>query len=196
MSIHGVRDFVCGGFAWKFKFRRHNLARQIGPGRIRLDMQIITSRRSHIPWWLDCPLLRTGNSMSPFLYLCGFISHLFTVSTLLFLCALYLLTINLSWLQDLLSYIVFQLTTRVHCIYPLTHIQDTQYQVAVINKVSATGGHWNSRPWVAGRDGHTPSHSRDVGRNVVEPTLYKEVKGVGKKAGVGAVFVETLLLGL
>ena len=42
--------------------------------------------------------------MSPFLYLCGFISHLFTVSTLLFLCALYLLTINLSWLQDLLSY--------------------------------------------------------------------------------------------
>ena len=50
--------------------------------------------------------------MSPFLYLCRFISHLFTVFTLLFLCALYLLTINPSWLQDLLSYIVFQLTTR------------------------------------------------------------------------------------
>ena len=31
--------------------------------------------------------------MSPFLYLCGSISHLFTVFTLLFLCALYLPTI-------------------------------------------------------------------------------------------------------
>jgi hypothetical protein len=43
------------------------------------------------------------NSMSLFLYLCGFSSHLFTVFTLLFLCALYLLTINPPYLQNLLQ---------------------------------------------------------------------------------------------